>query len=60
MWKRVALAVPVWYDPAPRAIYRLHEQSDTSSLMRTGRTLPTHAARLRSPGNIRRSDAATS
>jgi len=36
MWRRVALAVPVWYDPTPRAIYRLHEQSDTSSLMRTG------------------------
>ena len=36
MWRRVALAVPVWYDPAPLAMYRLHEQSDTSSLMRTG------------------------
>jgi glycosyltransferase involved in cell wall biosynthesis len=36
MWKRIALAVPVWYEPAPLAIYRLHAQSDTSDLMRTG------------------------
>jgi glycosyltransferase involved in cell wall biosynthesis len=36
MWKRVALAVPVWYDPTPLAMYRLHPQSDTSYLMRTG------------------------
>lgn len=36
MWKRVALAVPVWYDPTPLALYRLHAQSDTSHLMRTG------------------------
>jgi glycosyltransferase involved in cell wall biosynthesis len=36
MWKRVALAGPVWYDPAPLAMYRVHGQSDTSALMRTG------------------------
>ena len=36
MWKRIAIAVPVWYEPAPLAIYRLHDQSDTSSLMQTG------------------------
>lgn len=36
MWKRVALAVPVWYEPAPLAMYRLHQQSDTSALMRSG------------------------
>jgi glycosyltransferase involved in cell wall biosynthesis len=36
MWRRVALAVPVWYDPTPLAIYRVHEQSDTSGLIRTG------------------------
>ena len=36
MWKRVALAGPVWYEPAPLAMYRLHEQSDTSALMRSG------------------------
>ncbi len=36
MWKRIAIAVPVWYEPAPLAVYRLHDQSDTSSLMQTG------------------------
>ena len=36
MWKRVALAGPVWYEPAPLAMYRLHSQSDTSALMRSG------------------------
>jgi glycosyltransferase involved in cell wall biosynthesis len=36
MWRRVALAVPVWYTPEPLALYRLHEHSDTSHLMRTG------------------------
>ena len=36
MWKRVALATSVWYEPTPLALYRLHAQSDTSSLMRTG------------------------
>lgn len=36
MWKRVALAVPVWYEPTPLALYRIHSQSDTSSLMRSG------------------------
>ena len=36
MWKRVALAGPVWYEPAPLAMYRLHAQSDTSALMRSG------------------------
>jgi glycosyltransferase involved in cell wall biosynthesis len=36
MWKRVALAGPVWYEPTPLAMYRLHAQSDTSALMRSG------------------------
>jgi glycosyltransferase involved in cell wall biosynthesis len=36
MWKRVALRVPVWYEPAALAMYRQHPQSDTSTLMRTG------------------------
>ena len=36
MWKRVAVDVPVWYEPAALAMYRIHSQSDTSSLMRTG------------------------
>lgn len=35
MWKRVALAAPVWYEPAALAMYRIHHQSDTSNLMRT-------------------------
>jgi glycosyltransferase involved in cell wall biosynthesis len=36
MWKRVALRVPVWYEPAALAMYRQHVHSDTSNLMRTG------------------------
>jgi glycosyltransferase involved in cell wall biosynthesis len=36
MWKRVALAGPVWYEPTPLAMYRVHAASDTSALMRTG------------------------
>ena len=35
-WKRVALAGPVWYEPTPLAMYRLHAGSDTSALMRSG------------------------
>lgn len=34
MWKRVALLGPVWFDPRPLALYRLHEASDTSRLVR--------------------------
>lgn len=36
MWKRVAVTVPVWYDPEPLAMYRVHGDSDTSHLMRSG------------------------
>jgi glycosyltransferase involved in cell wall biosynthesis len=36
MWKRIALATDVWYEPRPLAMYRLHTDSDTSTLMRTG------------------------
>jgi glycosyltransferase involved in cell wall biosynthesis len=36
MWKRVAARYPVWYDPQPLALYRVHQRSDTSRLMRTG------------------------
>lgn len=58
MWKRVALAVPVWYDPTPLALYRLHAQSDTSSLMQTGANIADarHAidlARHYLPENVR-------
>jgi glycosyltransferase involved in cell wall biosynthesis len=36
MWKRVAAHFPVWYEPEALALYRIHQQSDTSRLMRTG------------------------
>jgi glycosyltransferase involved in cell wall biosynthesis len=36
MWKRVAARYPVWYEPRPLALYRVHGQSDTSRLMKTG------------------------
>jgi glycosyltransferase involved in cell wall biosynthesis len=36
MWKRIAARFPVWYEPEPLALYRIHTMSDTSRLMRTG------------------------
>jgi hypothetical protein len=36
MWKRIAAHFPVWYEPEPLALYRIHTMSDTSRLMRTG------------------------
>ena len=36
MWKRIAASFPVWYDPEPLALYRVHGGSDTSRLMQTG------------------------
>jgi len=36
MWKRIAAHYPVWYEPEALALYRIHQQSDTSRLMRTG------------------------
>ena len=59
MWKRVALAAPVWYEPTPLAMYRIHAQSDTSNLMRTGANIADarHAiaiAREYLPGATRR------
>ena len=36
MWKRIATRFPVWYDPEPLALYRIHRGSDTSRLMQTG------------------------
>ena len=36
MWKRVALAAPVWYEPTALAMYRTHHKSDTFNLMQTG------------------------
>lgn len=36
MWKRIAANYPVWYEPQPLACYRVHQSSETSSLVRTG------------------------
>jgi glycosyltransferase involved in cell wall biosynthesis len=36
MWKRIASRYPVWYEPHPFALYRIHRRSDTSRLMQTG------------------------
>jgi glycosyltransferase involved in cell wall biosynthesis len=36
MWKRVAAHFPVWYEPEPLALYRVHQSSDTFRLMQTG------------------------
>ena len=36
MWKRIATRFPVWYEPEPLALYRIHGGSDTSRLMQTG------------------------
>ena len=36
MWKRVAVAGPIYYDPEPLACFRQHAGADTSRLMRTG------------------------
>jgi hypothetical protein len=36
MWKRIAIAKPVHYDPAPMACYRLHAAADSSRLIATG------------------------
>ncbi|MFN3412634.1 MAG: glycosyltransferase [Thermoanaerobaculum sp.] len=33
MWKRVALAGPVWFTPDPLVLYRVHPASDTSKLV---------------------------
>ncbi len=33
MWKRVALYGPVWFEPEPLALYRIHSRSDTSRLV---------------------------
>jgi hypothetical protein len=36
MWKRIAIAKAVHYDPAPMACYRLHAAADSSRLIATG------------------------
>lgn len=35
MWKRIALAKPIHYEPEPLACYRLHEGADSSRLIAT-------------------------
>jgi hypothetical protein len=29
MWVRIAAAYPIWYEPEPLALYRMHEKSNT-------------------------------
>jgi glycosyltransferase involved in cell wall biosynthesis len=36
MWKRIAAAYPLWYDPAPLARYRRHAASASSAFVRSG------------------------
>jgi hypothetical protein len=35
LWTRIALRFPVWYEPEPLALYRVHTNSDSSKLYRT-------------------------
>lgn len=39
MWKRIAVRYPIWFDPAPLASYRVHGDSATRALQRTGENL---------------------
>jgi hypothetical protein len=36
MWVRIAARYPVWYEPEPLAVYRMHTDSNTGRHMRTG------------------------
>jgi GT2 family glycosyltransferase len=36
MWTRIAAAYPVWHDPAPLALYRVHEGTVSDRTLRTG------------------------
>jgi glycosyltransferase involved in cell wall biosynthesis len=36
MWKRIAAAYPLWYEPEPLACYRRHRGRATGTFMRTG------------------------
>lgn len=36
MWKRLAAAYPLWYEPAPLACYRRHGGSATNAFLRSG------------------------
>ncbi len=37
LWTRIALHYPIWYEPTPLALYRVHSRSDTSALRRNAR-----------------------
>lgn len=39
MWVRIAAHYPVWYDPSPLAVYRVHPASSTGRKARTGETV---------------------
>ena len=39
MWIRIAANYPVWYEPSTLAACRLHPESETANLMRSGRTI---------------------
>lgn len=36
MWRRIAAYYPVWYEPQPLAYYRMHSESDTHRLSKSG------------------------
>jgi len=48
MWVRIAARMPVWYDPAPLAVFRRHAASETARLSVNGAQWPdlVHAIRI--------------
>lgn len=36
MWVRIAASYPVWYEPEPLAVYRMHDHSNTGRHLRSG------------------------
>jgi hypothetical protein len=39
MWIRIAANYPIWYEPSALAACRLHSESETANLMRSGQTV---------------------
>ncbi len=39
MWKRIAAAYPVWYDPTPLAAYRRHSDATSIKFLRSGENM---------------------
>jgi len=39
MWVRIAADYPVWYEVEPLALYRVHSESNTGTLVRRGETI---------------------